>query len=131
MKPRSALAQALPSARITAVGSYFEAIAELSGNRYSAILAAAEPIERRPEAAVKTLRQLAGDGRVILFGQPSLEPLSRKMLSFGVDDYFVTPATPAELVQIFGAPPLRLAAERSNELGAPDPAEAPDPQPGD
>ena len=70
------------------------------------------------------MRQLAGDGRVILFGQPSLEPLSRKMLSFGVDDYFVTPATPAELGQIFGAPSLRLAAERSAEPGAPDPAEA-------
>ncbi|MEO6434678.1 MAG: hypothetical protein ABIP55_02810, partial [Tepidisphaeraceae bacterium] len=106
---QGALSQALPTANVTAVANYFDAIAEMSGNRFSAVLASAEPIERRPEAAVRTLRQLAGDGRVILFGQPSLEPVSRKMLNFGVDDYFVTPATPAELSQIFGSPPLRLA----------------------
>src|SRR6266550_4523438 len=95
-----ALQQAVPSANVTSVGNYFDAIAELSANRYTAVLASAEPIERRPEAAVETLRQLAGDGRLILFGQPSLEPISRKMLGFGCDDYFVTPATPGELAQI-------------------------------
>src|SRR5688572_20411301 len=100
-------------ASITAVANHFDAIAELSAGRFSAVLASAEPIERRPEAAVKALRQLAGDGRVILFGQPSLEPVSRKMLNFGADDYFVTPATPSELSQIFGAPPIRLATARA------------------
>jgi hypothetical protein len=73
-------------------------------------LASAEPIERRPDAAVKALRQLAGSSRVLLFGQASLEPVSRKMLSFGCDDYFVTPASPAELGQIFGTPPVRLVS---------------------
>ncbi|HYO07703.1 MAG TPA: GGDEF domain-containing protein [Tepidisphaeraceae bacterium] len=106
---QSALAQALPTASVTSVPNYFDGIAELAAQRFTAVLAAAEPIERRPEAAVHTLRQLAGDGRIILFGQPSLEPVSRKMLSFGCDDYVVTPATPGELGQIFGAPPLRLA----------------------
>src|SRR5688572_16984895 len=105
---QNALEQAIPSASVTAVGNYFDAIAELTANRYTAVLAAAEPIERRPEAAVQTLRQLAGDGRLILFSQPSLEPVSRKMLSFGCDDYIVTPASPGELGQMFGAPPLRL-----------------------
>src|SRR5687767_7549723 len=49
---QSALLQAMPAAHITAVPNYFEAIAELSGNQYTAVLASAEPIERRPEAAV-------------------------------------------------------------------------------
>jgi two-component system, cell cycle response regulator len=109
-KLQSALEQAIPSADLTTVANYFDAIAELSGNRYTAVLASTEPIERRPEAAVQTLRQLAGDGRLILFGQPSLEPISRKMLGFGCDDYIVTPASPGELGQMFGAPPLRLAS---------------------
>src|SRR5690349_17711532 len=95
-----AIAQALPMANVTSVATYFDGVAELSGNRFTAVLASAEPIERRPEAAVRTLRQLAGDGRVILFGQPSLEPVSRKMLSFGCDDYFVTPATAGEIGQM-------------------------------
>src|SRR5688500_17580569 len=88
---QGALTQALPAAQITPVASFFEAIAELSASKFTSVLAAAEPIERRPEAAVQTLRQLAGDSRVLLFGHPTLEPLSRKMLSFGADDYLITP----------------------------------------
>ena len=104
-----ALAQAMPMARVTSVPSYFDAIAELSTTRYTTVLAAAEPIERRPEAAVRTLRDLAGDGRLLLYGHPTLEPLSRKMLDFGCDDYIVTPASPTELQQMFGTPPMKLA----------------------
>jgi GGDEF domain-containing protein len=104
-----ALAQAMPMARVTSVPSYFDAIAELSTTHYTTILAAAEPIERRPEAAVRTLRDLAGEGRLLLYGHPTLEPLSRKMLDFGCDDYIVTPASPTELQQMFGTPPMKLA----------------------
>jgi GGDEF domain-containing protein len=104
-----ALAQAMPMARVTSVPSYFDAIAELSTTHYTTILAAAEPIERRPEAAVRTLRELTGEGRLLLYGHPTLEPLSRKMLDFGCDDYIVTPATPTELQQMFGTPPMKLA----------------------
>src|SRR5438477_11169358 len=103
-----ALLQAAPGAQIVSVGTMFDGIAELTANRYTTILASVEPIERRPEAAVKTLRHLATGARLLLFGQPSLEPVSRKMLEFGCDDYFVTPANPAELIQLFGVPPMRL-----------------------
>jgi len=103
-----ALAQVLPMANVTAVPSYFDAIAELCAGRYTTVLAAAEPIERRPEAATRTLRELAGEGRLLLFGHPTLEPLSRKMLEFGCDDYIVTPPSPTELQQIFGAASMRL-----------------------
>jgi len=72
------------------------------------VLASAEPIERRPEAAMKSLRQAAGENRVLLFGQPSLEPVARKMLGFGCDDYLITPTSAAELQQVFGTPPLRI-----------------------
>ena len=107
-----ALVQALPAAQVTSVGSVFEGIAELTGGGYTAVVAAAEPIERRPEAAVRVLRELAGDGRLVLFGHPTLELLSRKMLDFGADDYVVTPVAVGELQQVFGTPPLRLAIER-------------------
>jgi two-component system, cell cycle response regulator len=106
---QGALAQAMPSAHITSVPDYFEAIAELAGNQYTAVLASAEPIERRPEAAVRTLREVAADARLVLFGHPTLEPLSRKMLDFGCDDYVITPTTPGELTQIFSTPHMRIA----------------------
>jgi PleD family two-component response regulator len=105
---QSALAQVLPGAHVTNVASYFDGIVELNGGGYTTVLAAAEPIERRPEAAVRALRDLAGEGRVLLFGHPTLEPVSRKMLDFGCDDYIVTPISPTEIQQMFGSPPLRL-----------------------
>lgn len=105
-----AVISALPGASITAVNDYFDAIAELSTGQYSTVIASAEPVERRPEAAVRQLRDLCGEGRLILFAQPSLEGLSRKMLEFGVDDYLITPAHAGELQQMFGTPLLRVAA---------------------
>src|SRR3954447_2057233 len=116
----AALIAALPSASITAVNDYFDGIAELSANQYTTVVASAEPIERRPEAAVRQLRELTRDGRLILFGQPSLEGLSRKMLEFGVDDYIITPANSGELQQIFGAPVLRVTAPATTEEGQDD-----------
>lgn len=117
---QAALAQSMPMARVTVVPSYFDAIAELSSGTYSTVLAAAEPIERRPEAAIRAIRQLAGDGRVLLFGHPTLEPLSRKMLGFGCDDYIITPMSPTELQQMLGSPPMRLAgATRGTDAEAP------------
>src|ERR1035441_2954104 len=117
---RAALAQAMPGAAVVSVTNFFDAIAELTNHTYSTVFAAAEPIERRPESAVKTLRELAGNGRVLLFGHPTLEPLSRKMLQFGIDDYLVTPTTPSELQQLFVSPPMRMttaapAAESRSE----------------
>jgi diguanylate cyclase (GGDEF)-like protein len=108
---QGALAQAAPGAQVTSCSNYFEGIAELSANSYTAVLAAAEPIERRPEAAVKVLRDVAGDARIVLFGHPTLEPLSRKMLDFGCDDYVIAPTSPGELNQIFGAPLMRIAPQ--------------------
>ena len=107
----AALAQAAPAAQVTSVPTYFDAISELTAKPFTTVLASAEPIERRPESAIRTLRQVAGEGRIVLFGHPTLEPLSRKMLSFGVDDYVVAPASATELSQIFAEPSLRIASE--------------------
>jgi PleD family two-component response regulator len=109
----AALAQILPSANVTAAPSYFDAIADLAGTTYTTVLAAAAPIERRPESALRIIRELAGNARLLLFGNTGYEPLSRKMLDFGLDDYIVTPASPSELQQMFGAPPLRLLPQSS------------------
>jgi GGDEF domain-containing protein len=116
----AAVVQAVPGAQVTAVPTLFDGIAELSNARFTTVLAAAEPLERRPEAAVRTLRQLAGQARVLLFGHPTLEILSRKMLEFGCDDYVITPASLSEFQQIFASPSLRIA-----------PAEVAEPQPAD
>lgn len=110
---QATVTQARPGAQVVAVPSVFDGIAELSAGRsaFGTVLAAAEPIERRPESAVRILRDLAGEGRLLLFGHPTLEPLSRKMLQFGVDDYVVTPTTAGELRQALGGPTRPAEAE--------------------
>ena len=121
---KTALLAASPTAQITRVSTLFDGIAELSSNRYAAVLAAAEPLERRPEAAVKTLRELAGDARLLLFGHPTLEILSRKMLQFGCDDYLIIPASSADFEEILGAPPLRLSQPESQQAPIAEPVPA-------
>ena len=74
----STVTQAMPSAEVKCVASLFDGIAELSQERYTTVLASVEPMERRPESAMRTLRELSGDGRLLLFGHPTLEPLSQK-----------------------------------------------------
>jgi GGDEF domain-containing protein len=115
---QAAVSEALPTADIASSASYFDAIADLTAGRYSSILAAAAPIERRPEPAIRALRQLAGDARLLLFGDPGFEPLSRKMIDFGIDDYLITPANPAELRQMLGAPPMRISPTSSADGNA-------------
>jgi len=125
---QAAVVRALPAAQVVSVPSIFDGIAELVAGSYSAVLAAVEPIERRPDAAVRTLRELAGEGRLILFGHPTLEVLARKMLEFGCDDYIITPADPGELQQVFGNPTLRLSTAASpDEKSVAAPKEKPAP----
>lgn len=116
----SAVETALPEARITRAATVFDGIAELHAQPFSAVISSAEPIERRPEPAVAAMRQLIGRGRVVLFGNTTLEPLARKMLEFGCDDYFVTPADPAELRQILTSP--RATVEPVSPPTEPPPA---------
>lgn len=116
----SALAQTFPTAEIRSSGGVFDGIAELTAGDFTTVMLAAEPVERRPDAAVKTLRNLTGEGRLLIFGPAGLEPLSRKMLEFGCDDYIVTPASPTELQQMFGAPSLRLVTPDRTIETAPD-----------
>src|SRR5580704_11796794 len=95
----SALRQALPNSQVRSVQNYFDAIAELSHDQFTLIFAAANPIERRPETAISTLRHACGDSRILLFAHPTLEPLSHKMLQFGCDDYLIAPVSPGEIMQ--------------------------------
>ncbi|MFT3786605.1 MAG: GGDEF domain-containing protein [Tepidisphaeraceae bacterium] len=128
-----ALASAVPGANITRAATVFDGIAELHQKSFGAVLTSVEPIERRPEPAVRTLRELAGPARLVLFGHSTLEPLSRKMLEFGCDDYFLTPADPHEIRQILSAEspvsspiaPTELLTEPTIEPAPTQPSDAP------
>jgi diguanylate cyclase (GGDEF)-like protein len=104
---QTAVAGALPAASITAVRSVFDAIAELHAGLYNGVLVNADPLESRPEAATRALREAAGEGRIVLWTDASREPLTRRLISEGADDYVVAPADARELQQsLLGKPEM-------------------------
>ncbi|HTW94532.1 MAG TPA: hypothetical protein VMD30_07055, partial [Tepidisphaeraceae bacterium] len=115
----SAVLQAAPEAAVRSVATIFDGIAELSRQQFSTVMACAEPIERRPEAAVRTLRELSGQSRLLLFGDPTMEPLSQKMLDFGCDDYLITPATAQEVLKALSVPVRQAEAGSGENTTAP------------
>lgn len=120
----AAVAAARPEASIVRASTLFDGLAELHAGPFSAVVAAVEPIERRPEPAVRAMRALVGNkARVLLYGNTTLEPLSRKMLAHGVDDYFVTPADPGEIRGIFESSPDESRDEEPTPPATRDPSE--------
>ena len=118
---QSAVAVALPSASITAVRTVFDAIAELSAGLYHGILVNADPLESRPEAATRALREAAGDSRIVLWADASREPLTRKLINEGADDYVIAPAGTTELQQtLAGVPEGPAAVATADETAAVD-----------
>lgn len=113
---QSAVAGALPAASITAVRSVFDAIAELHAGLYHGVLVNADPLESRPEAATRALREAAGEGRIVLWTDAAREPLTRRLINEGADDYVVAPADSAELQQsLLGKPdPIPPAASTAS-----------------
>jgi len=114
---RAALAQAAPSALVTSVPTVFEGIAELVDGRFSAIMLDASPLQRRPDAAVRTLRRLCGNSRLLLFGHAGSEPLARRLIELGCDDYLLAPPSADDLARAISPAPARVTA--------PPPATAP------
>ncbi|HEX8341612.1 MAG TPA: GGDEF domain-containing protein [Tepidisphaeraceae bacterium] len=118
---QSAVAGAMPAASVTHAATVFDAIAELNAGVYSGVLAGAQSFESRPEAAARALREAAGDGRLVLFAEPGHEPLSKQLLSYGIDDYLIGPAEPGELQQVLAGVTLRdqVPAAAGDALRAP------------
>jgi len=112
----AAIAQAMPGAAVHHAENLFDGIAELSRDGFGAVFAAAEPVGRRPEAAMRTLRELTGEGRLVLFGDAGHEPLSRKLMEHGCDDYLVTPVSAQQVLQALTAEKAATAKEESRPL---------------
>jgi diguanylate cyclase (GGDEF)-like protein len=101
---QAAVASAIPTAALTVVHTLFDAIAELHAGMFSGVLLATRPLESRPEAALHTLREAAGEGRIVLYAEPAHEPLSRRLTEHGADDYVIAPADARELQQAMTCP---------------------------
>lgn len=92
---------------------YLSAIAELPRAPTQGVVLGIDPRCRRMESAVAALKQGAGEARVILCAEPADEPLCRRLVAAGADDYVIFPPQAADLQQA-----LRLPARQTRERWA-------------
>ncbi len=104
---QTSVASALPAASVTSVQSVFDALAELHAGVYSGVLVNVEPLESRPDAATRALREASGEARLVVYSDPAHEPLSRTLIDHGADDYVIAPAEPRDLQQLLTIPASR------------------------
>ncbi len=104
----TSVANAMPAASVTSVQSVFDALAELNAGVYSGVLVNIGPIESRPEAATRALREAAAEARLVVYSEPAREPLSRTLVEHGADDYVIAPPEPKELQQLLTRPAPRV-----------------------
>lgn len=111
----TSVANAMPAASVTSVQSVFDALAELNAGVYSGVLVNVSPIESRPEAATRALREAASDARLVVYSDPVHEPLSRTLVAHGADDYVIAPPDPKELQQLLVRPAPRVVESEDSQ----------------
>jgi diguanylate cyclase (GGDEF)-like protein len=113
------VAQRYGQADVVGCRSFLQAIAEASARPARVVLACAEAAAWRLPQAVRALRTLRADTRIVLCCEPAWEPLASQA---GADDYVIYPPPPEELDQALQMPPTDTRA-----LVRPMPAPPPTP----
>ncbi|MCK4851458.1 MAG: hypothetical protein KAT11_08910, partial [Phycisphaerae bacterium] len=85
--------------RIKSVPTWMEAIAEASANKYQLVLGGIADTTDQSSLAVGALRATDPKVRIILSCQPIHEPLARRALAAGADDYLIEPITRDEFTR--------------------------------
>lgn len=89
---------------IHGVRTYLEAIAQIRQKPTYGILVGHDVGCRAPEAAIAAMKTVAGDAKVVFCCDPAYEPLGRRLVSHGADDYVIFPPEPFDLERAFGLP---------------------------
>lgn len=83
---------------LKSVPSWMEAIGEASGGKHQLILGNLDGGSEESILAVGALRSANPKTRIVLYCKPIKEPLARKALCAGADDYLIEPLTRQELL---------------------------------
>ncbi len=87
---------------IHGVHTYLDGIAQIRQAPTRAVLVGYDSTCRKPEAAIRALKAVAGDAPVVFCCDPAHEPLARRLTDHGADDYLIFPPEPAELERALG-----------------------------
>jgi diguanylate cyclase (GGDEF)-like protein len=102
---------------IVGVRGYLAGIAEIRQAPTRAILVGHDLSCQKPEAAVAAIKAVAGDAPVVFCCDPAHEPLGRRLLTHGADDYLIFPPDPLEL-ELALTMPSRRTQQRWIEVPA-------------
>jgi diguanylate cyclase (GGDEF)-like protein len=88
---------------VTSCETYLTAIAELSKRRARAVVAGVDASLQQIDNAVAGIREAAGQkAKFLLLCEPATEPLARRLLGHGANDYLVLPLVENELDEALG-----------------------------
>ena len=83
---------------LKSVPSWMEAIGEAAGGRYGLILGSLGAGNEESILAVGAVRSVNSKARIVLYCRPIQEPLARKALAVGADDYLIEPLNRQDLM---------------------------------
>jgi diguanylate cyclase (GGDEF)-like protein len=89
---------------IFGIRSYLAGVAEIRRAPTRAVLVGHDPSCRRPEAAVRAMKDVAGDVPVVFCCEPAYEDVGRRLVAHGADDYVIFPPDAEELERAFATP---------------------------
>ncbi|MCC7293549.1 MAG: GGDEF domain-containing protein [Phycisphaerales bacterium] len=100
------LALRYPRRGVLGLDSFLSAISSVGRNGCDAVLACVDAAEPRVEEAVAGLRRAAGvDARIVLCCKPEGEPIARRVLHAGANEYVLHPLQGPELDAALGIAP--------------------------
>jgi len=87
-----------PELEITQASTYMEGLAALARHSPRGLLVGVDPTARKLSSAIAGLRKAAGPtSRIVLCCLPSSEPVARRVVAAGADDYVIYPPSGSEL----------------------------------
>lgn len=117
------VAETFAPQRIDGVHTYLDAIAEIPRSPTQAVLVAFDPSCRKPESALRAMKQVAGqDTPVIFCCEPAYENVGRRVLEHGADGYVIFPPDSLDLEAALG-----MASARTQQHWIETPIVAPAP----
>jgi len=97
---------------VTVSPTYLAGIAALANRPARGLLVGVDPGARKLDSAVAGLRKAAGDtARIVLCCHPSGEPIARRVLKAGANDYVIYPPRGEELDHALGLPTASSESE--------------------
>ncbi len=108
-KVQEAVCRALPQCRVVRADHPLAGLWEMGRDRFDGVLLSVSNGHATQASAIRNLRELAPQARIVLCCAPADEPAAREAVRGGADDYLLEPLTRDEIETAFEIPTARAA----------------------